>query len=227
MTEYSRLRNPSSSESEVSPAAPGAAITPSGKTALNGRRKKPQRPENQVPVAHINYTQAPMVIERGDWVVRLRDGDPAAMARLDESDIWDGPFHVIELPPATDDENNNEKIVHRVKLRFPSGSKGDPWTAASRLIPVYPEPPRPEDAASGVHGVIFHLRKGSATFVELQRFRPLGKKGEELYIVGRLRDRRASADKAGTEYLVHWAGWPSEDDSWEKVDGIPDRKSVV
>ncbi|KAI9763057.1 MAG: hypothetical protein M1840_000948 [Geoglossum simile] len=223
MTEYSRLRHPSSSESEISPAAPGATITPNGKTTFNGhRKKKSQRPENQVPTAHINYTQSPMVIERGDWVVRLREGDPAAMAKLDESDIWDGPFHVIELPPATNDESDNEKVIHRVKLRFPSGSKGDPWTAANRLIPVYPEPPRPEDTTSSVRGVIFHLRKGSSTFVELQRFRPRGKRGEELYIVGRLRDRRATSDKAETEYLVHWAGWPSEDDSWEKVDGIPE-----
>ncbi|KAI9773239.1 MAG: hypothetical protein M1839_002201 [Geoglossum umbratile] len=231
MTEYSRLRHPSSSESEVSAAAPANPMAQSGKATLNGNRKKKlQRPENQVPTEHINYTQPPMAIERGDWVVRLREGDPASMAKLDESDIWDGPFNVIELPPTSNDEKGNpgegaakhEKIVHRVKLRFPPGSMGDPWTVASRLIPVYPEPPRPENAASGARGVVFHLRKGPATHVELQSFRPRGKKGEELYIVGRLRDRRATAGDSGAEYLVHWAGYPSEDDSWEKVGGIPE-----
>src|SRR3954453_5727009 len=100
MTEYSRLLHPNSSESETSAVAPAAAITQNRKPAFNSSKKKrSQRPESLVPTAHIYYLQSPMLIECGDWVVRLRDGDPAAMTKLDESDIWDGPFPVVELPP--------------------------------------------------------------------------------------------------------------------------------
>ncbi|KAH0536864.1 hypothetical protein FGG08_006295 [Glutinoglossum americanum] len=233
MTKYSRLLHGNSSESETSAAAPATAMAPNGKPALNGSKKKrAQRLESLVPTARINYLQAPMFIERGDWVVRLREGDLATMNKLDETDIWDGPFPIIELPPANTDEIASVNItgdiaspvkdIPRVKLRFPSGSKGDPWTSVGRLIPVYPDPPRPEGAAPSDPGVIFHLRKGSATFAELQRFRPRGKKEKELYIVGRLRGRREGSSGSPTEYLVHWAGWPSEDDSWEGVDGIPE-----
>ncbi|KAI9867397.1 MAG: hypothetical protein M1813_008955 [Trichoglossum hirsutum] len=230
MTEYSRLLHASSSESETPTAAPGGILTPNGKFTVNSSKKKRlQRPESLVPTARINYLQSPVLIERGDWVVRLRDGDLMSMAKLDENDIWDGPFPVIELPPATGDETDDVNVtaspvkeIPRVKLRFPSGSKGDPWTSVNRLIPVYPDPPRPDGDATGSVGVTFHLRKGSSTFVELQRSRPRSKKEKELYIVGRLRDRRLMSKDAEPEYLVHWAGWPSEDDSWEKMDGIPE-----
>ncbi|KAH0556401.1 hypothetical protein GP486_005679 [Trichoglossum hirsutum] len=230
MTEYGRLLHASSSEPETPTTAPGPTFTPDRKLARNsGKKKKLQRPESLVSTARINYLRSPMLIEPGDWVVRLRDGDPMTMAKLDENDIWDGPFPVVELPPATGDEGDDVNVtaspvkeIPRVKLRFPQGSKGDPWTSVNRLIPAYPDPPRLGGDAAGCTGMVFHLRKGSSTFVELQRHHPRSKKDRELYIVGRLRGRRLIAKNAELEYLVHWAGWPSEDDSWEKMSGIPE-----
>ncbi|KAI9867640.1 MAG: hypothetical protein M1813_008440 [Trichoglossum hirsutum] len=161
------------------------------------------------PVARIHY-QFSFQIEKGDWVVRLRESNAP---KLDEGDTWDGPFQVQELPRA-DAENGDSKPT-LVKLKLPTGAKAGPWTDPKRLVPVH------SIADTPTRGVI-HLSKDTSTFLDLTtKFKPKSKKERDMFTVGKLRGKEVDENGA-VKYLVHWAEYPDEDDSWESAEGIPE-----
>ena len=67
---------------------------------------------------------------------------------------------------------------------------------------------------------IFHPEKGVSIFVDKIDFKPKAKKAGAVFIVDRLRGQRVLPG-GKLEYLVHWAGWPSKDDTWESSCGLP------
>ena len=145
-----------------------------------------------------------------------------------------------------------------VKLNFPEGTKGNPWTETNRLLqlqlPVAKKALVEGTATTSsevitqsntvfqlVQGVVVAVHPvvsvdayggGMKPMVEklrgkrLHRVKNGGGGGSDLsdswikrYI------SRAPELEAGeylvAEYLVHWAGWPSEDDSWVTAQSIP------
>ena len=158
---------------------------------------------NQTASENIHYPSH-FPVQRGDWVIRLREGDLATMPHQDKTDIWDGPFQILEGP---DPKNGH------VQLRFPPESKAIRTTDARRLRLVHPVPQMPSRG-------IFHPEKGTSIYVDKIDFKLKGKRAKTMFIVDRLRGQRVLPG-GKLEYLVHWAGWPSEDDTWESSRGLP------
>jgi hypothetical protein len=68
---------------------------------------------------------------------------------------------------------------------------------------------------------VLHLAKDTTTFVDLgMKFRRKSRKERDMFAVGKLRGKRV--EKGVIKYLVHWAEYPDEDDSWEGEEGIPE-----
>ena len=236
-----------------------------------------------------------------DLVIRIRDRAAIAQGKdkFDLFDIYDGPFLVCELPPTLhvrnvsadgekaegaaaldarkepDHETIQAMQMKQVKLRYPDGSKANPWTKLGRLRLVYNiSPDTPMDAPARY---LYHHRQGrervhspnedaeeartanyrgvcriqKGTYVEVQYIVAKGPEGGNQFEVEKLRGKRidrclraeypdermedpaikrylAEGGKVNdsevlvTRYLVHWAGWPSEDDTWERAqDNIP------
>ncbi|KAI9867432.1 MAG: hypothetical protein M1813_008990 [Trichoglossum hirsutum] len=191
-------------DSEVFETAESSPQTDS--SVSQAQEQAPSSRTNQPAPETIRYP-SPFPVQRGDWVVRLREGDPASMPSQDEGDVWDGPFQIVSGPSGQSGQ---------VELGFPVGSKAPRTTDAQRLRLVHPVPQMPRRG-------IFHPTKGASVFVDrpdpkLHR----GRKARTLFIVDRLRGHRTTSPGAGgVEYLVHWAGWPSEDDTWESSRGLP------
>ncbi|KAI9821667.1 MAG: hypothetical protein M1827_002248 [Pycnora praestabilis] len=177
-----------------------------------------------------------------------------------------------------------------VKLKFPKGTKANPWTTLGRLIPVTMQsteirtpmlsksgdggdedfrmsqnlPVQPAMNLTRVVNKVLHLgldpfsdsQDLDVGVIELgdQKFMvdyvvPDGVNDDNIYEVDKLRGKRlirlqgkdAKGEKNSqdpwvslysttkgrekarsvlvAEFLVHWAGWPSEDDSWERGEG--------
>ncbi|KAH0551651.1 hypothetical protein GP486_007131, partial [Trichoglossum hirsutum] len=209
----------------VSPAAPEPASqqesrpkvqSPPEPAPQQAPKPKPQasvtpRKGISSPVACVHY-QVSFQIEKGDWVVRLREPDAP---KLDEGDTWDGPFQVQDHPRA-DVENGDTKPT-LVKLKIPTDTMADPWTDPKRLVPVHSTAAAADAPARGV----LHLSKGTSVFLNLATKPNKSKKDRGMFTVGKLRGKEVHA-KGLVKYLVHWAEYPDEDDSWEEAEGIPD-----
>ncbi|KAH0535940.1 hypothetical protein FGG08_007160 [Glutinoglossum americanum] len=169
---------------------------------LAWKRALPE-PLSQSASEKVHYPSS-FLVQRGDWVVRLREGDLSAIPHQDITDIWDGPFQILEGP---DPKNGH------VQLHFPSESKAIRTTDTRRLRIVHPVPQMPSRG-------IFHPEKGTSIYVDKIDPKPKSKKAKTMFIVDRLRGQRMLPG-GKLEYLVHWAGWPSEDDTWESSRGLP------
>jgi hypothetical protein len=186
----------------------------------NGSHRNPEASEtrevslqtdHQVPPKHMDVPDSihyshPFPVQRGDWVIRLRQDDPSAIPLEGGADTWDGPFQILEGP---------DPKSGCVQLRFPAGSKATRITDVRRLLPIHPVPQIPSLG-------IFHPEKGTSIYVDMvdSKPKPKSKKTKTTFIVDRIRGKRVLPN-GELKYLVHWAGWPSEDDTWESADGIP------
>ncbi|KAH0538573.1 hypothetical protein FGG08_004861, partial [Glutinoglossum americanum] len=167
------------------------------------------------PLMHLNY-QLAFQIEKGDWVVRLRD---LAAPKLSKDDIWDGPFQVQELPRSTSNpiepSPGGSTDPPLVKLKLPPSSVASPWTPLTRLLPIHSIAEMPS------RGVV-HLTKDTSVFIDLGiKFKPKSRREKDMFTVGKIRGEKVEAGEV--KYLVHWAEYPDEDDSWEGGGGIPDQ----
>ncbi|RPB21100.1 hypothetical protein L211DRAFT_851831 [Terfezia boudieri ATCC MYA-4762] len=179
--------------------------------------------------------QKPRHIVPGDWVLRTRPPQTILKGTSDETDLYDGPWKVLEVeerhkvqhtpmvqntPRKTSKLTNNSSKAS-AKLSIPTDSllqkfcQG--WVELEQLVKVN---------ASPEQAVAEGLRSGFC-----------GEYGEEYYQVKKVRGVKNEISKTpqtsrnstvGTvtlgstsnipttkKYLVHWAGYPSEDDTWE------------
>ncbi|KAF8462952.1 hypothetical protein BDZ91DRAFT_732734 [Kalaharituber pfeilii] len=163
-------------------------------------------------------TPAPCLNSRftaGDCVLRIRPKSTILKGTCDEEDIYDGPWEVIDVHIQIVRKSSRPRFTAR--LRIPEDSllfrKGGGWVAQDQLIKTkllrdYDEP------SVVVHGV---------TLYAVHKVR--GMRLEKKFSAN---SKHFNADvKQRIKYLVHWAGYPSEDDSWEEAvsdrvaDGIP------
>lgn len=136
----------------------------------------------------------------------------------------------------------------KVKLKFPEDSRADPWTEICRLIPStyisdtgdesgmrcefqlsdhvrVAVPYVTSEGPVGDNGtfVVQKLRGKRLRLLEAREARGIRSDLEDNWVRiyrlsgGEIRPGQVLA----VEFLVHWAGWPSEDDSWEPAQALP------
>jgi len=181
-------------------------------------------------------------IAPGDWVLRIRPPQTILKGTSDEADVYDGPWEVLKVeerhrvqhtPMVRKSPSETSKLANSskasAKLSIPADSLlhkfSQGWVELGQLVKV--------DASIG-QAVTGGFRSS---------FR--GEDGEEYYQVKKVRGvkheiskvpRTSGNSRSGPvtsiavpetkKYLVHWAGYPSEDDTWElaqkdQTGGVP------
>ena len=166
----------------------------------------------------------------GNWVLRIRPPHTVLKGTSDESDVYDGPWEVLrvqEIPKVDHTPRSGKRTSRAVmsaKLRIPKDSLlfklCEGWVAVDQLVKtVLPLEVTNETQSLVVEGMQLYV-------VKKVRGRKLD------YPKSPKRSRRNTATPGSSTtwltktYLVHWAGYPSEDDSWEKsekdqIGGVP------
>ena len=197
-----------------------------------------QIPRSQTPTTHShgrpveqcfdNASLDEVGIGPGTWVFRIRPPHTVLKGTSDECDVYDGPWEVLEVQEIS-------KVDHTPRL-----AKRTRRAVMSAKLRI------PEDS------LLFKLRNGWVVLDQLVRTTPPLKatnetksvvvEGMQLYVVKKVRGRKLDYPKSPKRsrnavpgssttwaietYLVHWAGYPSEDDTWERSEkdqkgGVP------
>jgi hypothetical protein len=146
----------------------------------------------------VKYDTVPVtILNPGDWVYRPRPRTTIIANTCDESDKYDGPFKVIKIDQRPRVRGYAKGTVF-VLLDMPEGSQASPY-APQALVVKYNGPLSNETL----------MARGKPQ-VRSSTGHP---NGDVLYDVEHVRAWRIR--EGALEYLVHWEGWPSEDDTWE------------
>jgi len=190
--------------------------------------------------------QKPRQIVPGDWVLRIRPPQTILKGTSDEADVYDGPWEVLKVeerhkvqhtPMARNTPRKAGKLTNNsskasAKINIPTDSLlqrfSQGWIELEQLVKV--------DASL------------EQAVVEGSRSSFRGEDGEEYYQVKKVRgvkheisqtpraSRNSGVGKVSfgststtpttKKYLVHWVGYPSEDDTWElsqkdQTGGVP------
>lgn len=201
-------------------------------------------PESIIGCTPVTLQKSRQIVP-GDWVLRIRPPQTILKGTSDETDLYDGPWGVLKVeekhkvqhtpmvrktPRKTDKPTNSSKTL--AKIHIPADSLlqklSQGWVELEQLVKV--DTSLEQAVAEG----------------SLPSFR--GEDGEEYYQVKKVRgvkheitktlrtsrNSRANTITPGSttttlttkKYLVHWAGYPSEDDTWElarknQTGGVP------
>ena len=186
--------------------------------------KLPQQSPYKTPIVHGNgpwETPAraasptphdPRSIVPGTVVLRRRPASTILRNSSDQDDRYDGPWKVLE-----------------VKQREPAGNRSTP---SSRRFPA----PKPMGRlAIPSDSVLYRKCKGWVHLSQLVKTNlsttesdnegaSVVIEGVEMWVVKKVRGSAYDGQDAVTgerkiKYLVHWAGYPSEDDTWQHAEG--------
>ena len=161
----------------------------------------------------------------GNWVLRIRPPHTILKGTSDEGDVYDGPWEVLKVQEISKVDHtprpakySSRRTVMSAKLRIPKDSllfkHCEGWVAVDQLVETTP----PLGVTNETESVVVE--------------------GMQLYVVKKVRGRKLDYPKSPKRssrnpatpgsstplptktYLVHWAGYPSEDDSWEKSEKV-------
>jgi len=183
--------------------------------------------------------QKPRRVVPGDWVLRIRPPQTILKGTSDETDLYDGPWEVLKVeerhkvqhtpmirntPKETSKPANSSKAS--AKLNIPTDSLlkklSQGWVRLEHLVKVDVSP---EQAVAEGWKLSFRDEDGDG-YYQVKKVR-----GMKYEIPRTSRNSRAGTVTLGStsitkKYLVHWAGYPSEDDTWElaqkdQAGGVP------
>ena len=190
--------------------------------------------------------QKPKQIVPGDWVLRIRPPQTILKGTSDETDLYDGPWEVLKVeerhkvqhtPMVRNTPRNTSKFINSfkasAKISIPTDSLlqkfSQGWIGLEQLVKV--DASLEQAVAEGSRSSF--LGEDGEEYYPVKKVR--GVKHEILKISrtsGSSRESTVTSGSASTipttkkSYLVHWVGYPSEDDTWElsekdQTGGVP------
>lgn len=171
-------------------------------------------------------TQGIGVVAVGDWVHRLRPAPTILKGTSDEEDLYDGPWKVLEIQRRHKVQHTpmvrktprtgTESLIASAKLAIPEDSllqkATEGWVPLDQLVKVKPTLNKSLEEMSN-SGAVYHDHNGEK-YYSVEKIR--GERSGNLKSANIPAANSPKVSRTGVKsYLVHWAGYPSEDDSWE------------
>lgn len=203
------------------------------KSGSSAKKVKPEPSlKGRGPSGNHKTSQDASDIVAGDWVLRIRPPHTILKGSCDENDLYDGPWKVLEV-------RERYQVCHTPMVRSSSRktTKGpsNSIPSAKLALPVdsflqkHSQGWVPLNQLVRSNSIVGEAVDGGEPAIVIHD-------GHQYYTVKKVRGMRmdyppkkvgARSPVSGVRaYLVHWAGYPSEDDTWEKADtdqegGVP------